>query len=547
MKAPDLCLCAPDLWRSNEFGSALPMQVRGYLFNKAMVRNQVARIGSLTEKSFGDLVQSIDGHFALVSISDETAFVAVDRVRSIPMFYAWDGHRWVISDNANALIDRFKWGNEDRNPDAARALAMSGYTIGSDTLYQPLKTLTPGQAVILKPDGQDHIIQYNRYSAWDVVEVSQEDALETLTRTTLSILEKLARSVDGRPIFVPLSAGLDSRLIVSGLRHLGVENVKCFSYGIPVNHESQAGEKISRDLGYSWRFVPYTIPKMRAFFASEDHANYLQHADTGTNVPFEQDLPAIRALEEQGYLSKDGVIVNGNSGDFISGGHIPKVFGHLAPDATKDQNLDLVIQSQIQKHYRLWEDLDQDGFNAQIRTRLQDQAQGLPLETRGLHGVYEFLELVNRQSKYVISGQRIYDYAGYDWRLPLWDTEYLNFWQGMPYRFKANQSLYKAMLLKNNWGNVWGDPSYHFPQKTAPSWIRVPRFLLKVAHAPVGAKQWHKFEKRYLTYWMEPLQAQAVVPYSTVAKDRRGARHMVSWHTEKYLNKKGLSWRGEIQ
>ena len=73
------------------------------------------------------------------------------------------------------------------------------------------------------------------------------------------------------------------------------------------------------------------------------------------------------------------------------------------------------------------------------------------------HLFYEYSEFIDRQSKYTISGQRMYEYYGYDWRLPLWDDEYLLFWQKVPLNFKLKQKLYIEMLKKNNFGNVWGD------------------------------------------------------------------------------------------
>ena len=38
-----------------------------------------------------------------------------------------------------------------------------------------------------------------------------------------------------------------------------------------------------------------------------------------------------------------------------------------------------------------------------------------------LEGAHVYSGFIDRQSKYVINGQRIYEYYGYEWRLPLWD------------------------------------------------------------------------------------------------------------------------------
>ena len=55
------------------------------------------------------------------------------------------------------------------------------------------------------------------------------------------------------------------------------------------------------------------------------------------------------------------------------------------------------------------------------------------------HRIYEILEFEDRQVKYVINGQRLYEFFGYEWRLPLWDSLYLNFWEKVPLEYKFDQ------------------------------------------------------------------------------------------------------------
>ena len=64
---------------------------------------------------------------------------------------------------------------------------------------------------------------------------------------------------------------------------------------------------------------------------------------------------------------------------------------------------------------------------------------------------YEIWEFDERQVKFIVQGQRIYDYFGFDWHLPLWDGEFTRFWSEMPLNFRKNKSLYKEYLRSWNY------------------------------------------------------------------------------------------------
>jgi asparagine synthase (glutamine-hydrolysing) len=61
---------------------------------------------------------------------------------------------------------------------------------------------------------------------------------------------------------VPLSGGLDSRIIVAMLKRLGVEDVICFTYGKKGNREAEISRQVAEALGYRWYFVEYTKEKL---------------------------------------------------------------------------------------------------------------------------------------------------------------------------------------------------------------------------------------------------------------------------------------------
>lgn len=538
MSAPPFTPGAPQLWQHYE-GTDGSLWLGGALHGTAP--EQLLRdLSQVTDdKALAALLSALDGHFALVAHFPDRSIAAVDRVRSIPLTYGRDANgAWQIDQTGGRLAKTLEL--SAINPDGALALAMAGYTIGRDTLFTGLESLIAGEAVIFDPSPRR--VHYDLYDAWNVENYTTEHFSRTLAELTLHVLEKLILRTNGRPIAIPLSAGLDSRLIVSGLRHLGYPEVRCFSYGLPGNYEARAAKAIAERLGYPWRFVPYTPTLMRRFFASDDHMAYLAYADSATSSPFEQDLFAVRTLQEEGYISADTMMVNGNSGDFISGAHVLKSLHTPRSDLDESARRALISQTLIGKHFRLWDALATPANDARLSTRLERELDDLApsFDPMGLHGVYEAMEFRDRQSKYVITGQRVYEHAGLSWGLPLWDPAYLDFWQRVPLSEKVTQRLYRTTLIQQNWGGVWGT-EWWWKHTVSPHWLRLPRLILKALHAPLGRERWHRFEKRHLMYWMEVTCGQSMVPYALVRRDRRGARHSVAWQAEAYLKSKGLT------
>ena len=157
------------------------------------------------------------------------------------------------------------------------------------------------------------------------------------------------------------------------------------------------------------------------------------------------------------------------------------------------------------------------------------------------YGLYEYAEFQDRQCKYVITGQRIYEFLGYDWRMPLWDNEYIRFWERATLVEKAGQSLYARMLKNANWGGVWRDVPVN-RKNIRPLWLMPLRFTAKAIHAPLGRARWHRFERRFFQYWMDTTCHSACVPYHRAACDRHGARHVMAWLALQYLERKGLAF-----
>jgi asparagine synthase (glutamine-hydrolysing) len=544
-EGPSLRIDAATPWRTFVAGR-VTVHGAGYLFAGSFERLALALDALGRPPRVDDvaaLVCAFDGHFAVAAAGPSWAALAVDRVRSIPVFCAEAAGRWLIDNRADRLRRAAGLGAAAIDREAALAIAMAGYTIDRATLYRGLHMLGPGECAVLRNGAPAARARYYTYRPWRAAAAPEPGLRKRLADLTLAVIDKHLRSLDGRTLAVPLSAGFDSRLIVSAARHLGYRNVKCFAYGRAGNFEAVASRAVAERLGYAWTFAPATIPGHRRFFAGGDYAAYLDYADSCASVPFVQDMPAVAALKRSAFIPADAVIANGNSGDYISGNHI--VAALRAPPAGLDRAARerRILDALYDKHFALWRHLrnaaNRDSVHGQLRTSLAAAGAALgPPE--GDHGLYEYAEFQDRQCKYVITGERIYEFLGHSWRLPLWDNAYLDFWETVPLAAKAGQALYAEMLAEADWGGVWrGIP---VNDKTIrPRWIVPLRWLAKVAAAPMGRARWHRLERRAFQYWLDATCNYAVIPYRRALADRRGQRHVVSWLAEAYLRRHGIA------
>ena len=117
-----------------------------------------------------------------------------------------------------------------------------------------------------------------------------------------------------------------------------------------------------------------------------------------------------------------------------------------------------------------------------------------------LFGLIELLEYENRQTKYVVNSQRIYDFYNLSWLLPLWNKSYIKFWEKVPLKYKLDQKLYKETLKILNFGGVWTD-NFQFSKHVSPKWMILIRLFFK-AFSFYWKKKW-RLLKKYLNYWTE--------------------------------------------
>lgn len=472
------------------------------------------------------IISYLGENFGIVIISSKWTFAAVDYIRSYPVYWSHNSKldELVFSSQANII----KYKNVDNNQ--LTAFRMSGYTVDNGTLWKEVKSLNAGEFLFYKNKNFFYQKAYFSYIPQESFIPSFTEYKVLLKKQIHQIIKNIILASNGKTVIIPLSAGLDSRLIASGLKHYNYKKVKCFSYGIKNNFEAKASKTIAKKLGYKWIFVNITHRKASNFYKTKKYINYIENSVDGCATSTIQGLYAIDCLIKKKYINKNDIIINGNSGDFISGGHIPKKIINFKIKNLK-QSMNNIMQYHYEKHYLLWESLNTEKNKEIIKQGLYNQIKkNIKKKPLLLFSVLEFLEFQNRQTKYVVNAQRIYDFYKIDWLLPLWNKSFIKFWETVPMSYKLNQRLYKETLNELNLGNVW-TKKFNIKYFLSPRWMFYIRLLLKVFFLFLGKKKWRIFEKKYLYYWSENIYGYSSLTFFDFVRNKNIARSYVSIYT----------------
>lgn len=483
-------------WRELESGQ---VKVWGASHGQALsgLMDLVCNSSPPSQEETGELLRAMDGHFAFVADGPGFLLAAVDKNRSIPVFYYRTPSGLVLGNCARALMARSDAVELDR--DALLEVRMAGYATGRKTALRGLSQLLPGEFLLCMDESAvTRLERYYRYLPVPATSVDEDSLLEDLAGVTDAVFQWTAEAAGGRPIWVPLSGGLDSRLVLCKLHELGYANLHAYSYGMPGNHEARVAKTVAHKLGVSWEFVPVEARTCRRFFWSSRRRDYWRIGDGLSSIPPLQDVAVLKGRAARGEVPHDAVIINGQSGDYITGGHLPESL--LSPNLGDSE----IVAAIVSKHFSLWSDLKSPEALAYVDGSVRDYlAESQRLEKRSLEpaALYEAWEWQERQCKYVVNGVRMYDYVGMDWLMPLWHGRYMRFWEKVPFRLKLGQRLYKAYLARWDYAGLF--------RNYAPKvwrWPGVSIAVLPVAWilgrlAGAGAREWLYRRARYFGHY----------------------------------------------
>ena len=397
----------------------------------------ICREDESQEKELGEFFEGLNGEFAIVAETNSRIFCAVDKLRRIPLFYITTKDNFVISDDAYYLKDKI---NSRLNEKNAAEFMVAGYVTGDETLFDGIKQIRSGE--FLTYQKKDNFLKtscYFRFLHENYYELPEGQLLEMLDQVFVHTFSRLIESTvnQGKKLIVPLSGGLDSRIIVAMLKRLGVNDVICVSYGRKGNRESIISKQVAEALGYDWLFVEYTAQKWHECYNSKEADCYRTFAGNLSSLPHMQDFLTVKTLKSQGKIPENSVFVPGHTADMLAGSHIPSYY----LDNSKKYDSDTFSVDSLKLHYNLWKwpyELEHT-----FKEKLNKSISGLEInDNKTCASAIELFDFNERQSKFIVNSVRAYEFFGYEWRTPFWDMELIEFYLKVSLEYRINQTLY---------------------------------------------------------------------------------------------------------
>lgn len=346
------------------------------------------------------------GYLIKIKTKERILITITDIVSSIKLFY-----------NINKIIgfNELTTTNLKLNEQSLQELNASGYTHGNNTLYKNIFTQEADSIYIWK---DNKLTKKNIFNFRDNTLLFNKNWYSSIGKN----VKRKVKNLNKKGILISLSGGLDSRIILMSCMKAKIRNIICFSYGPKNNPDAKIAKEICEKLNIKWINCTDMKP------VKEIYNNFLENYQFINSVPMDEAFEALNFLKEK--FSKDYLLINGQTGDFTTGGHL------LNDNFFKNKK---ELKNYIKNKF----------FKMRIQTKEFPMekilTQNLTLENNYLFNVEEF-EWKNRQAKYVTGVIKSYEFFGFESYMPLWDGAFTNFWRQCSSKLLEKQNLYAKKI-----------------------------------------------------------------------------------------------------
>lgn len=423
-------------------------------------------IDAIQKNNLNSYLNQLNGSYAAIICYNDKIYLIVDKLRSYPLIYSKTSDSYSISDLAIGLTC-----SEEKmqllDISVAELLAL-GQSTGDKTLFKDTYNVNAGSYVILQNASREINVYYEYF--YPKHSDKDEEVIEKSNVVMKRAFQRMLKTIGNRQIVIPLSGGYDSRLIACLCKEYELKNVVCFTYGNRSSWEIEISKQVAEKLGFEWHFIEYTEAFLLKVISSESYSKYEMFAGNYDTIPHIQDFPAIQFLIENKLIEPDAVVLPGHSGDLLGGSHMPDVAEETP------------VYKWIFKHYYYVNAL-QSKYRKMVLQELCKSVGEIPFcrnEDQNLD-IFNNWNIKTRQSKFIVNSIRIYEFFDLNWRIPLWDCEFAEYWNSLDWEIRRNSTLFQKFLFEKYFFKY--DVAFYVPtsgkiqrlfdkvRKIAPIWL----------------------------------------------------------------------------
>ncbi len=409
--------------------------VKGYIYDE---HNNFYKDEKLVEyfscvqnkDQFKEKLCNANGVFSVIIKLESMYLVAVDKLRTFPLFYYQTNDEYILSDDTYFFQKTF---NLLFNEISKDELLSAGYTTDKYTMLNNVYQVQPGEYIILEQGNLNLFREfYTSYATNELTSSTEQQLKKEFSDILDNITLRLIQSLAGKMALIPLSGGYDSRLVATLLKKHNYTNVVCFTYGNTNSFEVEISKEVALKLGFKWYFIEYTENLIGDYVQTEDFQKYYKFAYNNNACFLLQDYFAIQYLHNNNLVAKNAVVLTGHSGDLLAGSQLPLDIKYKCNDKK-------IVNKILSQTYAL---NTPKNVNV-LRKRIQEN-----LTNDYAYSIVENFFINRKISRFIINSHRIYEFFGYEHRLPLWDDELTKFFKIIPYEYKCEPYFYEEYLLK---------------------------------------------------------------------------------------------------
>lgn len=463
-------------------------------------------------KTFCSFCWNCNGQFSVVVINSNEIWLHCGHTWSYPLFYAIQDKNLLITDEPEESLGPIK--SNFCSKTVEDYFLTFGVTPGNNTLFDEIRLIRPGETVqinLLSGLVSCHTFEM---PAETEKEITQGDLAakirESFAKYTVYLKEK--------EVFLPLTAGYDSRLLACLLKEAGLRNVTCVTWGRKGIDDAETAWIISEILRYRHIFIPYEQKMIEGFALIPEFEAFAKFAGHCTSMPFLQDYFAIKHLKKKGQIPENAVFLPGHPGDFLRGSHLYEGLYNETPSDTARSILQQFGTS-LPLNYK-----NRKAVLQTITTCVFDANKNAKMN-------FDRWDFQERQCKLLGNSSQVYTWFGVPYIMPLFDREIFRFMLALPFRQRLFASLYNSTLeneffIPNKVNIAQKEPEKGFVQ---PSWIK--KWIIRNASYSLKEKYYPVDDPVYYREITQELMASMPdIPFRKPEKPHFYNAYLVQWY-----------------